>query len=97
MKLKVEVEVKEKPEPQAESIWPADAIFEYDGWGTKIMIHPRRELWVKECTKGKIIRKENSIPFRRDKENFYYIERGTVPPADDWAESLIPSKWDENQ
>jgi len=93
MKLPVETE----PNPDKKPNWPEDAVFDYDGWGTKIMVWPRRELWVKECINGKVIRKELAKVFRRDKQNFYYLEKGVKPPADDFAESLIPSRWDEDQ
>ncbi len=91
MKLKTELE----PNPGKGPDWPVDAVFEFDRYGSKIMIWPRQEIWVKECVSGKIIRKEFAIPFRRDKENFYYLERGAAPPAEDFSSSLIPSKWDE--
>jgi len=92
MKLKIEIE----PNPDKDPSWPENAVFEYDRFGTKIMTWPRNELWVKECVTGKIIRKEFVRVFRRDKENFYYLERGTPAPTDDFAENLIPSRWDED-
>lgn len=92
MKLKIEFE----PNPDKKQEWPEYCMFEYDGFGTKIMVWPRRELWVKECLSGKIIRKEFTKIFRRDKKNFYYLEKGATPPGDDFAENLIPSRWDED-
>ena len=61
------------------------------------MTWPRNEVWVKECLQGKIIRKEFSVAFRRDKENFYYLEKGASEPANDSSDNLIPSRWDEDQ
>jgi len=92
MKLKIEIE----PNPDKKPAWPKDAVFEYDRFGTKIMTWPRREMWVKDCVTGKILRKEFAKPFRRGKENFYYLENGTPAPADDFSDNLIPSRWDED-
>jgi len=91
MKLKTEVE----PDPEEKPDWPAGSVFEYDRFGAKILAGSRKDIWVKECIKGEIIRKEFAKVFRMDKENFYYLKKDAIPPGDDFSDNLIPSNWDE--
>jgi len=92
MKLPIETE----PDPEKEVDWPKDAVFEYDRFGGKIMVWPGQGVWVKDCVTGKPVLKENTKSFRQGKDKFYYLTKGSVPPASDLADDLIPSKWDED-
>ena len=104
---------RKRPEiPKRKSIWPADAVFEYDRFGAKIHLNSKnRTMWVKDVY-GKIIRKSQAtplvhrptpkpIPYLPDKYNkfeFIYIdlESNIEDIKKINMEDLIASRWDED-
>lgn len=56
--------------------------------------YSRGHTYVKECRKGEIVKKSETIPWKRGVVNkkvvFYYLKKGEVPPS---ADQLIPSIW----
>lgn len=67
---------------------------DFDAFGGAICLG---EIFVKECKKGEVVKKEITIPFRRGVVNkkvvFYYLRRGEMPPTE--AE-MIPSIWERS-
>jgi hypothetical protein len=79
-------EIKQEPEPTKPF-----QIDEIDAFGGASSMG---QVYVKECRRGEIIKKEKTIPWRRGIVNkkivFYYLKKGDSPPPMD---DMIPSVW----
>jgi len=82
-----------KKQPESQEPAKEEGIFEYGGYGEKIMLHPRKAVWVKECKRGEVIHKREATCIRQDMNGrFYWLRNGEEPPVE--GDPITPSTWD---
>ena len=98
MKFKVK---KSSPNQQKDPpLWPADAEFEYNNFGEKIMVYPRSESFVKDV-RGVIRLKSECEPYRRDQAGrYYYVHVSDQDKIDELdvmetTGDMKPSVWED--
>lgn len=81
--------------------WPADAEFEWNGFGEKIMTFPEKMSFVKDV-RGIVRKKAECEPFRRDHAgNYYYVHISDTARIEEIrvleeTGDMKPSTWKED-
>ena len=100
MKVRLRKESETLP-TSGSPLWPADAEFEYNAFGEKLMTFPQRVSFIKDV-RGAVRRKSECEPFRRDGAgNYYYVHISEINNVESIAlleqsGQMLPSTWKED-